>query len=394
MVGDLLDEVIIKLGEHRALDLVHRHVKGCVLAGELLRAIVRREGDAHLTVFAGFGAVELFGEAGHEAICADFGRVVLGRSTLERLAFDEAFVVHRDGIAVLHASVLDRLEQRCALAQRIYAVVNFFFGHHDRGALGGYAAIIGKVYVGPDGDLGFDAQAKLIVRAIQVDVRAVDRLELVLFERLGVNLGHEVLKRLAVDAALADVLFEDLAWHVACAEAWQLVAGDEFTICSVLGLREICEGHFYVKLDLGGSELAYGCRHRNGVALQSMGRSEFARNFGLSFGGDRIEGGPATHGARSSAGWSGRRDSNSRPSPWQGDALPLSYFRVSTSAVSYAHDPIILAGESAVPSRKSPHERQWIGVCRLACRWSRILGDLHIDHGHKCARIGRERSSI
>ena len=25
--------------------------------------------------------------------------------------------------------------------------------------------------------------------------------------------------------------------------------------------------------------------------------------------------------------WSGRRDLNSRPSPWQGDALPLSYFR-------------------------------------------------------------------
>ena len=27
--------------------------------------------------------------------------------------------------------------------------------------------------------------------------------------------------------------------------------------------------------------------------------------------------------------WSGRRDSNSRPSPWQGDALPLSHFRIS-----------------------------------------------------------------
>jgi hypothetical protein len=26
--------------------------------------------------------------------------------------------------------------------------------------------------------------------------------------------------------------------------------------------------------------------------------------------------------------WSGKRDSNSRPSPWQGDALPLSYFRM------------------------------------------------------------------
>ena len=27
--------------------------------------------------------------------------------------------------------------------------------------------------------------------------------------------------------------------------------------------------------------------------------------------------------------WSGKRDSNSRPSPWQGDALPLSYFRIN-----------------------------------------------------------------
>jgi hypothetical protein len=27
--------------------------------------------------------------------------------------------------------------------------------------------------------------------------------------------------------------------------------------------------------------------------------------------------------------WSGRRDLNSRPSPWQGDALPLSYSRFS-----------------------------------------------------------------
>ena len=30
--------------------------------------------------------------------------------------------------------------------------------------------------------------------------------------------------------------------------------------------------------------------------------------------------------------WSGRRDSNSRPSPWQGDALPLSHFRLTQGA--------------------------------------------------------------
>jgi hypothetical protein len=30
------------------------------------------------------------------------------------------------------------------------------------------------------------------------------------------------------------------------------------------------------------------------------------------------------------ANWSGRRDLNPRPSPWQGDALPLSYSRIGT----------------------------------------------------------------
>ena len=30
---------------------------------------------------------------------------------------------------------------------------------------------------------------------------------------------------------------------------------------------------------------------------------------------------------RRKAFWSGRWDSNPRPSPWQGDALPLSHFR-------------------------------------------------------------------
>ena len=31
--------------------------------------------------------------------------------------------------------------------------------------------------------------------------------------------------------------------------------------------------------------------------------------------------------------WSGRRDLNPRPSPWQGDALPLSHFRIPNGAL-------------------------------------------------------------
>ena len=33
--------------------------------------------------------------------------------------------------------------------------------------------------------------------------------------------------------------------------------------------------------------------------------------------------------------WSGRRDSNSRPSPWQGDALPLRHFRWPDPELEY-----------------------------------------------------------
>src|SRR4029453_15409366 len=36
---------------------------------------------------------------------------------------------------------------------------------------------------------------------------------------------------------------------------------------------------------------------------------------------------PDLHPSSFKRPWSGRRDLNSRPSPWQGDALPLSYSR-------------------------------------------------------------------
>ena len=41
--------------------------------------------------------------------------------------------------------------------------------------------------------------------------------------------------------------------------------------------------------------------------------------------------------------WSGRRDSNSRPSPWQGDALPLSHFRL--------FDEKLVEGDGFEPSK-------------------------------------------
>ena len=41
--------------------------------------------------------------------------------------------------------------------------------------------------------------------------------------------------------------------------------------------------------------------------------------------------------------WSGRRDSNSRPSPWQGDALPLSHFRTGARSRNRTSDTQIFS---------------------------------------------------
>ena len=49
--------------------------------------------------------------------------------------------------------------------------------------------------------------------------------------------------------------------------------------------------------------------------------------------------------------WSGRRDSNSRPSPWQGDALPLSHFRMI-----WCRDPELNWGHEDFQSSALPTE--------------------------------------
>ena len=47
------------------------------------------------------------------------------------------------------------------------------------------------------------------------------------------------------------------------------------------------------------------------------------------------------------AKWSGRRDLNSRPSPWQGDALPLSYSRSRSPSIRTTPSPVKMTFPSA-----------------------------------------------
>src|ERR1700733_5258622 len=111
----------------------------------------------------------------------------------------------------------------------------------------------------------------------------------------------------------ADLALEDPARNAARSESWKTILLDEFLKRSLAGGFEIRGGDVDVELNDGGLEMAKGCGHRFvRASLHRCGQNAFARFSGLSW---------------HMKGWSGRRDSNSRPSPWQGDALPLSYFR-------------------------------------------------------------------
>ena len=68
--------------------------------------------------------------------------------------------------------------------------------------------------------------------------------------------------------------------------------------------------------------------------------------------------------------WSGRRDSNSRPSPWQGDALPLSHFRKLVEGDGFEPSKAQLADLQSVPFGHSgipPYLELAIGVEPTTC---------------------------
>ena len=55
--------------------------------------------------------------------------------------------------------------------------------------------------------------------------------------------------------------------------------------------------------------------------------------------------------------WSGRRDSNSRPQPWQGCALPLSYARVSGPSISREQAASRLRGSQLNSRHRKDYQR-------------------------------------
>ena len=72
---------------------------------------------------------------------------------------------------------------------------------------------------------------------------------------------------------------------------------------------------------------------------------------------------------RGGAEWSGRRDLNSRPSPWQGDALPLSYSRLTQIRVYRAAET---GSNRQLPPRNGFCPPKLEAFCALRCILRRL----------------------
>ena len=75
------------------------------------------------------------------------------------------------------------------------------------------------------------------------------------------------------------------------------------------------------------------------------------------------------------ATWSGRRDLNPRPSPWQGDALPLSYSRIRPQRVyravhSRVNEPPIPRSSASPQPGPPPYRRPGLCPRQAWCRES------------------------
>src|SRR6202045_4767284 len=80
--------------------------------------------------------------------------------------------------------------------------------------------------------------------------------------------------------------------------------------------------------------------------------------------------------------WSGRRDSNPRPQPWQGCALPLSYTRILTSRPRAGSLPmpngLRLCNSFGIPTSKSVTVHLGSRDNLRDSSWPEVLTSIHL----------------
>ncbi len=168
--------------------------------------------------FAGTHADDSRNESGDEASLRQFGRFARSAPTFKSNAVDFPLVIEGDDVAELGAT-FDRNEHRALLRQSLQTALDIVVGHHDRRARDRNALVSPERDLRPDFDGGFDPGGTTVGLFEHLHLGTADRLEIVLADRLGVDLRHDFFHRLTGDGVGTVGLLEDLARHFALAKA-------------------------------------------------------------------------------------------------------------------------------------------------------------------------------
>ena len=218
--AERLCELLVDGARRFGPDRFHGCGEGRILALELLRRIVRGEGDVEFPRLADLGADELVLEARDQLAGAELDRHVLALAPLERLAADLAFEIDDDEVAVCGrvpllgvGPVLRRTGELLELLVH-RGLVDFDGQAIELEIVDVGGRDLGKRFEA-DGDLGVLAR---LVALVEFDLRLQRRTDVLLAEQLLHAVLDRALQSLAAQA-FAVHLADQVRRHLAGAEA-------------------------------------------------------------------------------------------------------------------------------------------------------------------------------
>jgi len=126
-ITKVLGKLIIQLGKPLLSDILDLHLKGGILAGEILVTIVRWKGDPDLSFFTLTCTNKLGFEIGVETVTTYFQVKALGFTIRNRLTLSEGFEIKDRVVSLLNGTrLLKGFEIRVCLSTQLEFSVNFF----------------------------------------------------------------------------------------------------------------------------------------------------------------------------------------------------------------------------------------------------------------------------
>ena len=243
-IAGLFGEVVIKLRQFFALDVIDFGGEHGFFASQLRYKILLRECHFHFPLFTGFSAEQLIFESGNETAGTHFQRISFGLAAAERFAVHHAIKIDNREIAIGQFRIFHYDHFGVPLAQRLNLFVDFFRRHF------GGRRFHAKTFVFTQHDFGTSHHTDreharfACVQGYFGDFRPAYRLNILLFDRLAVCVGNDEIKRFGPHSIGTDPIFNHLARRFAFAETGDIDLLRQFLISPVKSLVDLFNRQF------------------------------------------------------------------------------------------------------------------------------------------------------